>query len=67
MTAAPSRNFLLVVAWMAGSLLSFSAIALSIRALHGTFSVFEILALRNLGALPSSRSWRWPRRGPTGA
>ncbi|MFN3855832.1 MAG: DMT family transporter [Phreatobacter sp.] len=51
MTAAPSRNFLLVIAWMAGSLLSFSAIALSIRALHGTFSVFEILALRNLGGL----------------
>lgn len=51
MTATPSRNFLLVVAWMAGSLLSFSAIALSIRALHGTLSIFEILALRNIGGL----------------
>jgi len=51
MTASPQRNFVMVVFWMAGTLLSFSAIALSIRALHGTYTVFEILALRNIGGL----------------
>lgn len=51
MSSKPQRNLLLVVVWMAGTLLSFSAIALSIRALHGTLTVFEILALRNVGGL----------------
>jgi hypothetical protein len=35
-----------VVLWMSGALLSFSAMALGIRNLSGTFSTFEILALR---------------------
>lgn len=36
-----------VVVWMAGTLLSFSALAVSIRSLSGRFSVFEILATRS--------------------
>jgi len=41
-----------VVSWMIGALLSFSAMAVSIRGLAGTLSVFEILAIRNgLGIL----------------
>ena len=32
--------------WMTGSLLSFSAMALAVRALAGAFSTFEILAIR---------------------
>ena len=35
-----------VVLWMAGALLSFSGMALGIRNLAGTFTTFEILALR---------------------
>lgn len=35
-----------VVLWMTGALLSFSAMAVSIRALAGTLSVMEILAVR---------------------
>lgn len=41
----------MVAFWMAGALLSFSAIALSVRALHGTLTIFEILVLRNVGGL----------------
>lgn len=41
-----------VVFWMIGALLSFSVMAVSIRALGSEFSVFEILALRSgLGVL----------------
>lgn len=40
-----------VILWMAGTLLSFSAIAVSIRELAGRFSVFEILALRNAAGI----------------
>ena len=36
-----------VLFWMAGTLLSFSAMAVSIRALAGALSIFEILAVRN--------------------
>jgi drug/metabolite transporter (DMT)-like permease len=49
--ARPQGSFVMVVIWMAGTLLSFSAIAVSIRALHGTLTLFEILALRNVGGL----------------
>jgi drug/metabolite transporter (DMT)-like permease len=41
----------MVVFWMAGSLLSFCAVAVSVRALSAKLTVFEILALRNLGGL----------------
>ena len=40
-----------VVLWMAGTLLSFSAVAIAIRSLAGAFSVFEILAARSLVGL----------------
>jgi drug/metabolite transporter (DMT)-like permease len=51
MPPPPPRNFTKVVFWMAGSLLSFCAIALAIRALHSTLTIFEILTLRNIGGL----------------
>ncbi len=41
------RNILLVVLWMSGALVSFSATAVAVRALSRSFRVFEILALRN--------------------
>jgi drug/metabolite transporter (DMT)-like permease len=41
------RNILVVVLWMGGALFSFSATAVAVRALSSTFSVFEILAMRN--------------------
>jgi drug/metabolite transporter (DMT)-like permease len=45
-------NILGVVLWMAGTLLSFSVMAVSIRELaHGGFNIFEILAIRSGGAL----------------
>ncbi|HSP25276.1 MAG TPA: DMT family transporter, partial [Saliniramus sp.] len=48
---APRRNILAVVAWMSGTLLSFSAVAVSVRELSGALSVFEILALRNMAGV----------------
>ena len=45
-------NILHVVLWMAGTLLSFSAMAVSVRELSRTgFSIFEILAVRSGGSL----------------
>jgi drug/metabolite transporter (DMT)-like permease len=40
-----------VVAWMCGTLMSFSALAISLRSLAGTLNVLEILALRNVGGI----------------
>jgi len=61
-----------VVLWMSGVLLSFSVMAVSIRALARTFNVFEILALRNAAGLaillalacarPALRASLLPRR-----
>src|SRR5260370_38199905 len=45
------HNLRLVVAWMAGALISFSALAVSVRELSGRLTVFEILALRALGGI----------------
>ena len=42
----PPRNLVRVVLWMTGALLSFCAMAVSVRVLAGTLSVMEILALR---------------------
>jgi drug/metabolite transporter (DMT)-like permease len=50
-SSAPRRNVFAVVAWMSGTLLSFSAIAVSIRELAGALDVFEILALRNAAGI----------------
>jgi drug/metabolite transporter (DMT)-like permease len=41
------RSILAVVLWMSGALFSFSATAVAVRALAPTFSVFEMLAMRN--------------------
>ncbi len=43
----PHRSILAVVLWMSGALLAFSATAIAVRALAPTFSIFEMLAVRN--------------------
>jgi drug/metabolite transporter (DMT)-like permease len=45
------RDLVRVVLWMTGALLSFSAMAVSIRALSGSLRIIEILAIRNGGGL----------------
>jgi drug/metabolite transporter (DMT)-like permease len=45
------QNIVRVVLWMTGTLLSFSILAISIRLLAGSLSVFEILTIRCFGAL----------------
>jgi drug/metabolite transporter (DMT)-like permease len=40
------RQLLVVVAWMTGTLLSFSVMAIAIRGLSGSLSILEILAVR---------------------
>jgi drug/metabolite transporter (DMT)-like permease len=70
--SAPRRNVLAVVAWMSGTLLSFSAVAVSIRELSGLLGVFEILTLRSAAGIvilvalalmrPSLRTGFVPRR-----
>ena len=42
---------LLVLFWMLGSLISFAGVALSVRGLQGAMTVFEMLAVRNIGGL----------------
>jgi drug/metabolite transporter (DMT)-like permease len=51
MPPPPARNVLKVVLWMAGSLTSFIVVALAVRGLQHALTVFEMLALRNLGGL----------------
>jgi drug/metabolite transporter (DMT)-like permease len=46
-----ARKHLLVLAWMLGSLVSFAGVALSVRGLQGAMTVFEMLAIRNIGGL----------------
>lgn len=45
------RSILAVIVWMIGALLSFSATAVAVRELARTFSVFEILSIRNGSAV----------------
>lgn len=45
------RDLVRVVLWMTGTLLSFSAMAVSIRALSGTLRIMEILAIRSAAGL----------------
>ncbi len=45
------RNLLRVVLWMTGALVSFSAMAVSIRGLASTLHIFEILLVRNASGL----------------
>ena len=48
----PTQNIVRVVLWMTGALLSFSAMAVSIRVLASSkLSIFEILTIRSSGAL----------------
>ena len=47
----PHRNLLAVIAWMSGALLAFSATAVAVRALAPAFSVFEMLAIRNVAGV----------------
>src|SRR5436309_1759911 len=47
-TAADNARLAL---WMVGSLLSFSAAAVSVRALAESLSVFEIMTVRSIGGL----------------
>jgi drug/metabolite transporter (DMT)-like permease len=68
------RNVLAVVLWMIGTLLSFSAAAVGVRALSKTLDVFEILAMRNAAGIaillalaapqPALRAGFRPRRFP---
>lgn len=53
MTASAARrgNLRLVIFWVAGALLAFSAMAVSLRALSPYLGVFEMLTLRNLSGL----------------
>ena len=61
-----------VILWMTGALLSFSAMAVSIRGLAGTLNIFEILSIRNgcgvvvllalVAARPELRAYLAPRR-----
>ena len=45
------ENIIRVVLWMTGTLLSFSAMAVSIRLLSDKLTVFEVLTVRSFGAL----------------
>ena len=44
-------NLAKAVAWMMGALVSFAALAVSLRSLSSDLSVFEMLALRNIGGI----------------
>jgi drug/metabolite transporter (DMT)-like permease len=70
-----TSNLVRVVLWMVGTLLSFSAMAVSVRELsRGGLSIFEILAIRSgvallvllllLGVRPELRAYALPRRMP---
>jgi drug/metabolite transporter (DMT)-like permease len=50
-SSARRPDLVRAVLWMAGALLSFSAMAVSVRALSGALKVMEILAIRNSGGL----------------
>jgi drug/metabolite transporter (DMT)-like permease len=51
MPSSARADLVRVVLWMTGALLSFSAMAVSVRALSGSLKVMEILAIRNGGGL----------------
>jgi drug/metabolite transporter (DMT)-like permease len=54
----------LVLAWMTGSLLSFMVVALSVRGLQQHLTVFEMLALRNIGGLFILAGMMWLAPSP---
>src|SRR5262245_19242939 len=49
---APARSDLLGAAWMLGAVASFTTMALSVRALADTLSVYQVLFLRAAVGLP---------------
>lgn len=48
---ALQHKHLLVLFWMLGSLVSFAGVALSVRGLQDAMTVFEMLAIRNVGGI----------------
>ena len=54
-------NLRLVVLWMMGALASFVLLAVSIRAMAASLSVFELLALRNFGGIVILGAWALAR------
>ena len=58
------QDLLRVVAWMAGALVCFCLMAISIRELAGALSVFAILALRSAGGLVLLLLWAAAPFGP---
>jgi drug/metabolite transporter (DMT)-like permease len=59
MTNPVRSRALLVFLWMLGSLLSFAVVALSVRGLQGAMSVFEMLAMRNIGGILILAGMMW--------
>jgi drug/metabolite transporter (DMT)-like permease len=55
---------LLVFAWMLGSLLSFMVVAVSVRGLQQHLTVFEMLALRNIGGVLILAAMMWLAPSP---
>ena len=47
----PTSNVPAAVAWMVGTLLSFSLMAVSVRELGGVLNLFEIMMVRSIGGL----------------
>ncbi len=56
---AGAGRALRVFLWMLGSLLSFAVVALSVRGLQGAMTVFEMLALRNIGGILILAGMMW--------
>ena len=54
-----TSNVPAAVAWMVGTLLSFSLMAISVRQLGGVLNLFELLMVRSVGG-----PWSW--RNTTG-
>ncbi len=59
----PAPNLRLVILWMSGTLVSFCALAVSIRVLSSALSVFEVLTLRSLGGVVMLGLWGLSRGG----
>ena len=51
-----------VILWMAGALISFSALAVAVREMARVITVWEVLALRNLGGIVVLAAYAWLAR-----
>ncbi len=56
-----------VILWMAGALLSFSALAVAVREMARVLTVWEVLALRNVGGIAVLAVYALLARQPIGA